>query len=268
MKKRVAARVLRIAYVNVFFLAVCLLLSVFLLYTWYDFRLRIRKKPFARSLFVRLTDHPFFYEAFHRFSVFPLFSDIYEYIPHLSGRVLQVGCGTGYFNQYVRRRYRSNALELYNLDVNRRYLEYGVKKKRFERFVQASIAQTPFEDAFFDVILFPRSLHHVQKLKSAFEECCRILKPKGKIVIFDPVRHGDGDATRDYSAMNSYIDGVIHYWTEKGLVESVRSRMPGNVRVVGVNTVDPITAINHNVFISNRDCVLILEKSEEPNGEE
>ena len=42
----------------------------------------------------------------------------------------------------------------------------------------------------------------------------------------------------------------------------------GNVRVVGVNTVDPITAINHNVFISNRDCVLILEKSEEPNGEE
>jgi SAM-dependent methyltransferase len=262
MKMRDLARTVRIAYVHAFFLAVCLLLSVFLLYSWYDFRRRIRKKPFERSLFVRLTDRPFFYELFHKFSVFPLFSDIYRYVPRLSGRVLQVGCGTGYFNEYVRRRYKSGIPELYNLDVNRRYLEYGVKKGRFERFVQASIASTPFEDAFFDVILFPRSLHHIQRLKTALGECSRVLKPKGKIVIFDPIRHERGGATRDYSAMNSYVDGVIHYYTERGLVDLVTSKMPADVRVVGVSTVDPIVAMNHNLLISNRDCVLILEKRE------
>jgi SAM-dependent methyltransferase len=261
MKKHDVGRALRIAYVNAFFLTVCLLLSIFLLYTWYDFRLRIRKKMFDRSLFVRLTDHPFFYEIFHKISVFPLFSDIYKYVPKLSGRVLQAGCGTGYFNAYVKRTYKSDIPELYNLDVSQKYLEYGVKKKRFDRFVRASIASTPFEDEFFDFVLFPRSLHHIQKLKAALRECSRILKPHGKIVIFDPIRHRRKNIERDYSPMNSYIDGVIHYYTEKGLVDLVRSKMPDNMRVVDVRTVDPIIALNHNVFLSNRDCVLILEKS-------
>jgi SAM-dependent methyltransferase len=262
---RRARRMLRIAYVNAFFLTVCLLSSVFLLYTWYDFRRRIRKKMFDRSLFVRLTDFPFFYEAFHKISVFPLFSDIYRYVPPLSGRVLQVGCGTGYFNEYVSRTYESDIPELYNLDVNLKYLEYGVRKKRFDRFVHASIARTPFEDEFFDAILFPRSLHHIQKLKTVFEECCRVLKPNGKIVIFDPIRHQHKHIKKDYNPINSYVDGVIHYYTEKGLVELVRSKMPDRLRVVAVSTVDPIIAINHNVFFSNRDCVLILEKSQSPS---
>ena len=261
MKKRDVGRMLRIAYVNAFFLTVCLVLSIFLLYTWYDFRLRIRKRPFERSLFVRLTDHPFFYEVFHKFSVFPLFSDIYRYIPRLSGRVLQVGCGTGYFNAYVSRTYESDLPELYNLDVNQRYLEYGVKKRRFDRFVRASIASTPFQGEFFDVILFPRSLHHVQKLKTVFRECSRILKPSGRIVIFDPIRHRHKSIRKDYCPMNSYVDGVIHYYTERGLVDLVRSKIPDELRVVEVSTVDPVIAINHNAFISNRDCLLILEKS-------
>ena len=68
--------------------------------------------------------------------------------------------------------------------------------------------------------------------------------------------------------MNSYIDGVIHYYTERGLVDLVRSKMPDNMRVVEVSTVDPIIAINHNVFLSNRDCVLILEKSQASSGEQ
>jgi ubiquinone/menaquinone biosynthesis C-methylase UbiE len=162
----------------------------------------------------------------------------------------------------VNRTYKSDVPELHNLDVNLRHLEYGAKKRRFDRFVQASIACTPFEDEFFDTILFPRSLHHIQKLKTVFEECSRILKPRGRIVIFDPIRHRHRNIKRDYNPMNSYIDGIIHYYTEKGLVELVRSKIPDNVRMVSVSTFDPIIAINHNVFFSNRDCVLILEKTQ------
>lgn len=261
MTRHGVRRALAIAYVNAFFLGACLIASVFLLVTWYDFRVRIRKKMFYRSLFVRLTDRPFFYEIFHKISVFPLFSDIYSYVPPLSGRVLQVGCGTGYFNRYVKRRVRSDPPELHNLDVNLQHLEYGVRKRRFERFVQASIVSTPFEDGFFDAILFPRSFHHIQKLRPALGECARILKPGGKIVIFDPVRYRHKGITRDYNPINSYIDGPIHYYTERGLVELVSSKMPDNLRVDSVRSVDPIVAINHNVFFSNRDCVLILEKT-------
>ena len=133
MNKFEFGKMLKIVYVNAFLLGVCSLFSIFLLYSWFDFKRKIKKKIFYKSLFVRLTDYPFFYEIFHNICIFPLFSNIYKYIPKLSGKVLQVGCGTGYFNKYVNKTYNSDIPELYNLDLNLRHLKYGVKKKRFDQ---------------------------------------------------------------------------------------------------------------------------------------
>ncbi len=261
MKKSDIGRIMKIIYVNIFFFGVCTLLSVFLLYSWFDFRIKIKKKILYKSLFVRLTDHPFYYELFHNVCIFPLFSKIYRYIPRLSGNVLQVGCGTGYFNKYVKKTYTSDIPELYNLDLNLRHLEYGVKKKRFDSYIHASINKVPVEDNFFDTILFVRSFHHIHKLKTALMECSRILKTGGQIIIFDPVIFRHRKVTMDYYQMNSYIDGIIHFYTEKGFKQLVESKIPAGMKIKSVSTFHPIVAINHNVFFLNKDCVMVIEKT-------
>ena len=44
----------------------------------------------------------------------------------------------------------------------------------------------PFEDNFFDAIFISGSLHHIEDGQAAFNESVRVLKPNGRICIFEP----------------------------------------------------------------------------------
>ena len=50
----------------------------------------------------------------------------------------------------------------------------------------------PFEDGSFDTIFIAGALHHIEDHQAAYNECVRILKPNGKICIFEPNLRGIG----------------------------------------------------------------------------
>ncbi|MCL2338705.1 MAG: methyltransferase domain-containing protein [Proteobacteria bacterium] len=56
-----------------------------------------------------------------------------------------------------------------------------------DRIVQGDIAQMPFQDNMFDRVVVKMGMHEmpIVKQKEAFKECYRVLKPNGKMVIWD-----------------------------------------------------------------------------------
>jgi len=44
----------------------------------------------------------------------------------------------------------------------------------------------PFEDGSFDIVFFGGALHHIEDRQAAYNESVRVIKTKGKIVIFEP----------------------------------------------------------------------------------
>ena len=44
----------------------------------------------------------------------------------------------------------------------------------------------PFEDGSFDIVFIAGTLHHIEDYQAAYDEIVRVIKPKGKICIFEP----------------------------------------------------------------------------------
>ncbi|MBS1827434.1 MAG: metalloregulator ArsR/SmtB family transcription factor [Acidobacteria bacterium] len=61
------------------------------------------------------------------------------------------------------------------------------------------LEQLPVEDATVDLAIFSQSLHHASHPPKAVEEAWRILKPGGRIVVLDLLRHNFEDARELYA---------------------------------------------------------------------
>jgi ArsR family transcriptional regulator len=81
----------------------------------------------------------------------------------------------------------------YGSDVARRH---GVKNLEY-RF--GDLEELPLEDAEVDLALLHQSLHHALHPSKAIEEARRILKPGGRIVILDLLKHGFDEAREMYA---------------------------------------------------------------------
>jgi SAM-dependent methyltransferase len=98
-------------------------------------------------------------------------------IPSHKSSVLEVGCGDGALAKQL----VDLGCEVIAIDAS----EGNIKKAK-SLGVDARVASFPaFEGLLFDVVLFTRSLHHIQPLNSAVKKAFQILKPNGLIIIED-----------------------------------------------------------------------------------
>ena len=152
-----------------------------------------------------------------------------EFLPS-SGRLLDIGAGTGHVAALLQRPGRSVvACDILNL------LMLPLP------FVLCDGNQLPFRDASFDAALLVTVLHHVPKPEHArfFAEAARVLKPGGKLILMEDTFHGAFEArlTKFFdSVMNGEFAGHPHAnrtladWialmTQAGLrVDSARERV-------------------------------------------
>ena len=99
-------------------------------------------------------------------------------------RILDAGCGTGFNLGY----YSANgARDVYGLDIADAAILH-VRKRNFQKIVQASISEIPFRSNTFDVVFSfevvtqtPLSMHD-----AAIREMHRVLKPEGHLFIRVP----------------------------------------------------------------------------------
>jgi ubiquinone/menaquinone biosynthesis C-methylase UbiE len=106
--------------------------------------------------------------------------------------VLEVGTGNG----RVVFKIAPHAGEVYSIDVDEEILkvaEAELEKSGHKNvhLTCGDIQGTSFEDGFFDVVLCPWVLHHVEDKDAAMREVCRILKPGGVFLSIDVT--GDND---------------------------------------------------------------------------
>jgi SAM-dependent methyltransferase len=101
-------------------------------------------------------------------------------------RVLDVGCGPGGFTAVL----AETAGETVGLDVSESWVDAA--NRTFEargskaRAVLGSGAALPFEVASFDVVTLIDVLHHLDEPKSVLAETRRVLRPGGRLLVFEP----------------------------------------------------------------------------------
>jgi ubiquinone/menaquinone biosynthesis C-methylase UbiE len=128
------------------------------------------------------------------------FSEIYDLIYNLvcetvtSGKILDVGCGTGLCAIQIAKDDRYEVAGIDNSAEMIKMCEKNAKKEGVTAdFRVATASQLPFEDQEFDMIVSNGSLHHWEKPVEVFNEMYRILKPGGSVFVNDLCENPDRD---------------------------------------------------------------------------
>ena len=103
-----------------------------------------------------------------------LFGAVAEGAPR---RVLEVGCGDGWFSERVR---RELGCEVVAVDQSRHMVE--LTRSRGVEALVGDAAELPFEDGSFDCAVAAWMLYHVARLEQALAELARVLRAGGRLV--------------------------------------------------------------------------------------
>jgi SAM-dependent methyltransferase len=99
-------------------------------------------------------------------------------------RVLEIGLGQGAdAEQIIKRGGIYSGVDLTDESVKRVQTRLALRDLSFERIVQASALDLPFDDNSFDIVFSHGVLHHIPEIKTAQKEIARVLKPHGKLIV-------------------------------------------------------------------------------------
>jgi ubiquinone/menaquinone biosynthesis C-methylase UbiE len=117
-----------------------------------------------------------------------LFVERLRSIGHLQGaRMLDVGCGDGTFTIPLGEKFR----EVYGIDIQEFNIEAFRRKlasdSKHKPLIQSATSMD-FPDAYFDSIISIETFEHIDDPAKAAEECRRVLKPGGELLITVPNR--------------------------------------------------------------------------------
>jgi SAM-dependent methyltransferase len=103
-----------------------------------------------------------------------------------AGRILDFGCGNGYFIS----KFRGKIKEIYACEADPFLLTEPQKQYPFVKFIQVVPGRKLFfPDSFFDIVFMITVLEHVRAPGLVLKELARVLKKGGQIIIYVP-HHG------------------------------------------------------------------------------
>jgi ubiquinone/menaquinone biosynthesis C-methylase UbiE len=114
--------------------------------------------------------------------------------------IADLGAGEGTFSQLLARRSK----KVIAVDNSEKMVEYGRELARKHgvknlEYRKGDLEEVPIPDATVDLAFFSQALHHAQHPDRAVAEASRILKPGGRIVVLDLLRHSYEEARELYA---------------------------------------------------------------------
>lgn len=99
------------------------------------------------------------------------------------GPIVDVGCGRGQFLEYLRTTGFGDRL-LMGIDVS---IAVDALPAREVTALRADGEYLPFRDQTIAAVIYNGSLHHIVDYRAALREALRVLRPSGRLVVFEPV---------------------------------------------------------------------------------
>lgn len=103
-----------------------------------------------------------------------------EILAKTSERVLDIGCGQGYFLQSL----KAMGLDTYGVEINHQLVE--ICQELGLNVFHGSLEEIRFSDNFFNTIIMSQIIEHLPSPKKTLKEVFRVLKPSGKVFIYCP----------------------------------------------------------------------------------
>jgi len=133
--------------------------------------------------------------------------EIHEIKRWVTGNTLDVGCGSGEITERIK--------NCVGIDISKSLIKIGQEKGINIKY--GNITKIPFKDNTFDSIFSVRcfiNLSFVEKV-IAMEECLRVLKPNGHLILYEGVKRGVEAINRlpfmkplKINEYNKYLDGI------------------------------------------------------------
>lgn len=96
-------------------------------------------------------------------------------------KIMDSGCCTGYNLHLL-----SEFGEVYGVDTEKKAVAYCKKRGFSQTRLLKNGLKLPFKDNYFDIVTSLDVLEHIEKDEEYLQELNRVLKPKGKLIIFVP----------------------------------------------------------------------------------
>jgi SAM-dependent methyltransferase len=125
-------------------------------------------------------------------------------------RVADLGCGSGIFTELLRREGYASV----GLDISPRLLALGGSKYPGLELIGGDAENLPFHSESLDGVLLSGLVHHFPDPRRLIVEVCRVLKPGGRFVSFDPNRMNP--------FMWLYRDRASPFYSSVGVTENER----------------------------------------------
>ena len=143
-------------------------------------------------------------------------------------RVLEIGCGTGSVTRTLAQ--WPDVAEAVGLDPSQVFISKakelgkGIPNLYFKLGDGCSL---PLNDQSFDIVVIHTTLCHVQKPEKVLAEAFRVLRPNGRLAVFDGDYAGATVATGDFDPLevciHAFLDGFVH---DRWLVRRLPALIP------------------------------------------
>ena len=161
-------------------------------------------------------------------------------------RVLECGCGGGYFFKRLKKKKR--AVEYYGIDASEEQIKCAKERnpKYQDQFQIASWDNLPFEDNYFDTILFLETIGYAEDVDQMIKECYRVLKPGGTLFSKHP-----GSAM---PGVVSEFDLTVDF--ERVMEISQESKIKADVERYTQYMVDSTSESNYDLMTGNKKTTI------------
>lgn len=130
-------------------------------------------------------------------------------LPFDGACVVEVGCGTGAVARDLAA--RPGVAEVVGVDPSRVLLARARELGGEVSYVEGDGRALPLEDASFDVVDFHTTLCHIPEPERALSEAWRVLRPGGRLVVFDGDYATTTMSTGPFDPLQACADAVVDF---------------------------------------------------------